>query len=608
MRFDDSLATVMAAEMAGPAGIQSAWRQLVDLIGRGRGGRQAGDPGGAIDRLRAIRADVPAAVRAASARGLERADPPAGLVALFAEDEAAIASPVVRSARLTADEWIALLPTMQPATRGVLRHRRDLSERVERALASFGSHDFALPPADLTDLLIEPALVTPEVAPEPVAVAPAAPSLPEPEAEPQPESAPGPTFVSPEPSPFTSFAEAVRALPIVSDALDQARAVEPAPAPEPHAPSAPAGDDFAIAELVARIEAHQRKADDRGGFAPLPAAAAPIHAFRFETDARGQIRWCDHAARGPLIGRALADAAGDGAARGAFAKRTPIRDARFEVPGDSDAAGAWRISAVAAFDRASGRFIGYRGTARRPRRDEEPRLAAAAAIEGDSLRQLVHELRTPTNAISGFAEMIERELLGPVSPAYRDQAATIRSQTAGLLDAIEDIDTAARLETHRLELRPEAVPLIPLLRSVLADLQPLADLRGTFVTLDLAEGVAARGDARMLERLLSRLLTALVASAMQSEVLAGNVVADGDTMRFELTRPKAFVAADGAPLSGDAEVEQAAEGAPLLGTGFAFRLARGLAAELGGSLVVGPERLTLRLPAAVQERMEQATV
>ena len=36
MRFDDSLETVLAGDMSNPFGAQSGWRQLVDLIGRGR--------------------------------------------------------------------------------------------------------------------------------------------------------------------------------------------------------------------------------------------------------------------------------------------------------------------------------------------------------------------------------------------------------------------------------------------------------------------------------------------------------------------------------------------------------------------------------------------
>ena len=51
---------------------------------------------------------------------------------------------------------------------------------------------------------------------------------------------------------------------------------------------------------------------------------------------------------------------------------------------------------------------------RAPTRSAEP-SRAGRGMAPDSLRQLVHELRTPTNAIAGFAEMIETQMLGPVA-------------------------------------------------------------------------------------------------------------------------------------------------------------------------------------------------
>lgn len=576
MRFDDSLDTVLAADMAGAAGVQSAWRQLVDLIGRGRGGV----PDGAIVRLRAIRDRVPVAIRSASARGLERADPPAALVALFAEDAVAVAGPVVRSARLTADEWLALLPAMQPATRGILRHRRDLEDRVAAALAGFGPSDFALPGTE-----------------QPVPAPAASPGVPWVQADPP---APLPPFVAPEPDPFVPVADIARDLPVVAEA----RRLEAA-APPP----VPVADDFAIAALVARIEAHQRATEAE----PRPAVAAspppPADRFAFETDADGVIRWCEGVERGPVVGLTLAAAGGatDGNAGGAFARRTRFADARLAVPGTSPAGGAWRISGVPAFDRASGRFTGYRGVARRPRADEEPRVARAVPTT-DALRQLVHELRTPANAISGFAEMIQHQLLGPVPADYRAQAATIVGETGALLGAIDDIDTAARLESGRLDLRCEQVPLTALLARLAADLRPLADLRGARLAVTVAEDVRALGDAVAVERLFARLLAAVVSTAAPDEVLEGTLTREGEAVRFALTRPAALVVTDGALFGGDAEAETGAPGAPLLGAGFAFRLARRLATELGGTLTIAPDRLTLRLPAAVDDVVEQATV
>ncbi|MEG3086131.1 HAMP domain-containing sensor histidine kinase [Sphingomonas sp. PB4P5] len=624
LRFDDSLDTVLAAEMSSPFGAQSAWRQLVDLIGR----RRVPADAQAIAKLLSIRAQVPAAVRAASARALAFANPPAALVRVFYDDEVAIAAPVLRIARLQADEWIAMLPGMSPAARSVLRHRRDLTPAVRRALDAFGPDDFRLTGTVDAVASAEPAPAGPTAVAnhamwrrvdQPLLdpVEPAAP--PAAAAEPVTEAAP--TLAQFGESPFVSVGAIAFGLPVVAEAL---RRAEPLP---PAETVPPAEGPFQIAELVARIDAYQRQRDDAPGVPLLRGAGdqpalfdlempQALH-FRFETDAAGVVRWIEGAARAPLIGLSLDLAAlpgvsrVDGVAGGAFRRRAGFADARLVVDGGSDAAGEWRITGVPVFDHESGRFTGYRGTARRPRADESaaPRRGPASPT-ADALRQLVHELRTPTNAIAGFAEMIETQLLGPVPDVYRQQAGTIRGQAAGLLTAIDDIDLAARLESHALDLRAEEVAVAPLLARVAGDLAPLADLRGTELLLDPGPAdLAIAGDERAIERLVGRLMATLVASGALHEKINITASLAGDaTISLVFDRPRALaVFGNNAILTIDAEAVAEAEGAPLLGTGFALRLARNLAAELGGLLSIDDRHLTLLLPAAVSAAVEQAS-
>jgi hypothetical protein len=295
LRFDDSLETVLSADMTTPLGAASAWRQLVDLIGR----RRAPPSAEALARLETIRGAVPATVRAASARGLEHAAPPVELVCLFAADAAEIAAPVLRGAQLTPAEWIALLPALGPRTRSVLRHRRDLDPAVVHALTQFGT-DFALAGDEAAS-----------------GAAPAAPYSP---------------------SSFVSLAEAARGLPAVARALREGDEAAGAAANDPGA--APAPGSFQISELVARIAAYQRQREethpeavDTGQVAE--AIGAPR--FRFETDAAGIVRWVEGVNRAPLIGLSLdlaSSPAGsriDGVAVGAFRRRAAFANARLVV-------------------------------------------------------------------------------------------------------------------------------------------------------------------------------------------------------------------------------------------------------------------------------------
>ena len=535
LRFDDSLDTVLGADMATPFGAQSAWRQLTDLLGRGR----AGSGEAAIARLRAIRREIPAATRAASARSLAFTDPPADLVRLFAEDEPAIAAPVIAVARLSEAEWQAMIPALPATSRSLLRHRRDLPAGAVRALESFGASDFALP--------------EPDAAPQPVPKAVVRPLIPEAANDSAPDAAPG---------------------------------------------------AFPIADLVARIDAYQRDHGDRPPSALV--ATVPIDRFAFETDATGTIRWVDGAPREPLVGVLLGTGSAqvDGVVSGAFRRRAPFTDARLVITGSTVAAGEWQLSASPAFDAASGRFTGYRGIARRPRTDEraEP-LRDTGAPPPEALRALVHELRTPTNAISGFAEMIEAQVLGPAPDSYRERAALIRRDTHGLLAAIDDVDTAARLEQHALVLRSGSVEIAPLIDRAAVDLEPLMRLRQSVMDVDLGPpGLMIAGDEIAVGRVVGRLIALAVGASQIGERISVRVSLKDDQVKVAVGRPRSFAAYPGeALLTLDGEDQEGS----LLGTAFGLRLARNLARELGGGLRLGEQRLTLRLPAVLGRSVGQ---
>src|SRR3546814_5740753 len=61
-----------------------------------------------------------------------------------------------------------------------------------------------------------------------------------------------------------------------------------------------------------------------------------------------------------------------------------------------------------------------------------------------------HELRTPLSAIIGFAEMIERQAMGPIGNVkYSDYAADIRESGQHLLGIINDILDLSKVEAGK---------------------------------------------------------------------------------------------------------------------------------------------------------------
>ena len=84
----------------------------------------------------------------------------------------------------------------------------------------------------------------------------------------------------------------------------------------------------------------------------------------------------------------------------------------------------------------------------------------------------MHEIKTPLNAIIGFAEIIDGQYLGPADYRYRERAAEIVAQARILLTAIDDLDFAAKVhsshghEAQRTNIGDLVERLTPSLREV----------------------------------------------------------------------------------------------------------------------------------------------
>ena len=140
------------------------------------------------------------------------------------------------------------------------------------------------------------------------------------------------------------------------------------------------------------------------------------------------------------------------------------------------------------------------------------------------LRQMLHELRTPVNAIQGFAEIIQQQLFGPTPHDYRALAATIAGDAARMLAGFEELERFARLDSGEMVLAEGVSDLGACIAATLARLASHMESRGGGFAI---EGDAHRKRAAMMvaiapddsEILCWRLLASLAASAGPGEAL-----------------------------------------------------------------------------------------
>jgi hypothetical protein len=549
VRFDDRLLTVLNQPAGDRRDIAVRWRQLVDLVARAGSNASSPTVAEALDSIRADAPNVDENLRAAAARAVAALPLPLGLLEYFASDGLAVSAPVLAAATLDAGQWQSILSAADESTRRFIG-------TLHPEIQTRGS-------AELTDWLVEvPDKGPVESAPEPVGSA----------VEPEKESPVEP-----------SFEKAVE---------DIKRAVGEPEEPTPAPPSAPS-----LHEVVQRIERRRRvRASMRRARSFPSTPEGPPSLFRWECGPGGEIAWVDGAPRGPLIGRSISRAQnGDGdrvdtEVVRAFMVRAPFRDAALNVAGDGLLSGQWKISGVPAFDPADGRFRGYRGIALREQADSPGEAEAGAVLaDPDSLRELVHEIKTPLNAIMGFAEIIEGQYLGPADRRYRDRAQEIVRQAKLLLTAIDDLDFAAKVHSSAAGAQ-RRVNLGDLVERTMPALHELAASRR--IELDapkVARDATAATEPELADRLIYRMCSALIEQAEDGERLRLGVDRAGERWRVSMTRPAGLSTLTAEQLlGGEADFEQ----------GFSLRLVQGLARIAGAELAAPKGTISLLFPRA----------
>jgi hypothetical protein len=531
VRYDDRLLTVLNQPAGDRRDAAVRWRQLVDLVARAGPNSASPIVARAIDEIREQGASVDEDLRAATARAVAALPLPLALLELFASDRLAVCAPLLAAATLDDAQWRALL-----------------------AVAD-----------DETSRFIE--ALHPELRPEPVADSS---DLPEPPLPP----APGGQAAAP------------------------SQADEPLDLIEPYveAPEPAAGSGQSLHALVERIERRQRDRRAKQKKAAASVSTGTPSLFRWECGPSGEIAWVEGAARGPLIGRSLAraeESAGnqvDSEVVRAFSLRAPFRDAMLTVAGDGPVAGEWRISGLPAFEPSDGRFAGYRGVALR-----ETHIAPLGDVvedllaDPDSLRELVHEIKTPLNAIIGFAEIIDGQFLGPADHRYRERAAEIVGQARLLLTAIDDLDFAAKTQSASGGAQPRA-NLGQLVERLAPSLRDLAAARGVELDCSRATGpMPALVEPELADRLIFRFAKALIERAGEGDHLRLSVDSARGSYKVSVSRPAALQGLGDEELYGS----RAGSGRGAVSEEFSLRLVRGLARIAGAELKTSSSAISL---------------
>jgi signal transduction histidine kinase len=202
------------------------------------------------------------------------------------------------------------------------------------------------------------------------------------------------------------------------------------------------------------------------------------------------------------------------------------------------------------------------------------------------LATVSHELRSPLNAILGFADVLMSEVDGPLEGEAREEVAVIKQSGLHLLALINDILELSALASQQLHLVREPTDLVPIAEKVLREARGARGDKPVELRLAAAQPtIWAHVDGRRVRQILTNLVGNALKFTPRGEVV---VRLETDT-RYAVIRvrdtgpgiPKAEreTIFDEYRQGGDARARRR-------GTGLGLAIARRLALMHGGSLQV----------------------
>jgi signal transduction histidine kinase len=274
------------------------------------------------------------------------------------------------------------------------------------------------------------------------------------------------------------------------------------------------------------------------------------------------------------LARALATAGRDGAAYLDFAPQVDgeRRALALEIIGDADGCEVAVVNAR----RWAGRMQALQRDAQAAR--------AATTARSRQVAELSHELRTPLTHILGFAEIMQRQLYGPLSAKYLEYVELIQKSGRNLLELIGGLMDLSRLEGGRYTIERDRFDARDLIHEVVRLSGEAANARGMSLVADVpATPLSIDADPRAVRQILINLVTnALKFTPNDGRVdVRGRLEAGVLTIEVDDTGP-GIAPSERARLGEAFERGQASEGVEGVGLGLA--LVRGFAALHGGGL------------------------
>ena len=156
-------------------------------------------------------------------------------------------------------------------------------------------------------------------------------------------------------------------------------------------------------------------------------------------------------------------------------------------------------------------------------------------MKSDFISLVSHELRTPLTSIIGFVSFILDGKAGAINDRQRNSLARVQRQSKRLAALINDLLDISRIESGRIQMDQEPIPLLEIVTQRIEEIRPQADEKSIRLALTAPESVPkVLGDEARMGQVFTNLIGNAIKFTPENGEVNVKVEADGNLLHVEV--------------------------------------------------------------------------
>ncbi|NUR18328.1 MAG: response regulator, partial [Gemmatimonadaceae bacterium] len=223
-----------------------------------------------------------------------------------------------------------------------------------------------------------------------------------------------------------------------------------------------------------------------------------------------------------------------------------------------------------------------------------------------------HELRTPINAILGYSTLLLENIYGPLSDKQAEGIQRTHKAAKHLLELVNDVLDLSKIEAGKIDIKLQPVSFPDLIEDLFVTVRPLADERGSTLTLEhQGDKMTIQSDPRRVRQILLNLLSNAIKFGLGKPITVRAFIRGDGQFEVEVADQGIGIAPDDLTRIFDEFVQIGKGALQQEGTGLGLPISKRLAILLQGELLVDSEvgkgsRFHLVLPQTIDPKMPQS--